>query len=169
VGDSHLQERVGDEVMIVSDSPGNLLSTAVVLLNTVLQQYKFLHVHGALHYGKVLKRNNSFFGSALNLTSRIASQAKPGQFLCSNDFLDVLADKKTYSFNSLGRYNFKNVSKEKEIFEMITGDAHNLHVDPICRMLLNADEEHISHPTSAGIFFCSMNCREIYLKKEAVL
>src|SRR5213592_4427145 len=79
VGDSYLHERVGDEVMIVSDSPGNLLSTAVVLLNTVLQQYKFLHVHGALHYGKVLKRNNSFFGSALNLTSRIASQAKPGQ------------------------------------------------------------------------------------------
>jgi len=49
VGNSYLHERVGDEVMIVSGSPDNLLSSAIVLLSNVLQQYKFLHVHGALH------------------------------------------------------------------------------------------------------------------------
>lgn len=166
VGNSNLHERVGDEVMIVSASPDNILSTAIVLLSNALQQYKFLHIHGALHYGKVLKRNNSFFGSTINLTSRIASQAKPGVFLCSDDFINALTDKKACSFNSLGNYNLKNVSEEKEIFEIITGEPTNLHVDPVCRMLLNADEEHVSHPGNSHIFFCSVNCREIYLKKE---
>jgi len=169
VGDSYLHERVGDEVMIVSDSPDNLLSTAAVLLSNVLLEYKFLHIHGALHYGKVLKRNKSFFGSAINLTSRIASQAKPGFFLCSDDFLNALADKKACSFNSLGQYNFKNVSEEKEIFEIVAGEPTNLHVDPVCRMLLNAGEKHVSHPSKADIFFCSVNCLEIYLKKEIVI
>src|SRR3954449_6561479 len=99
VGNSYLHERIGDEVMIVSDSPDNLLSTAVVLLQNALQEYKFLQIHGALHYGKVLKRNNSFFGSTINLTSRIASQAKPGIFLCSDDFLSVMTDNNVCSFN----------------------------------------------------------------------
>jgi len=49
VGESHLHERVGDEVMIVSDSADHLLSTAVVLLQNVLSEYNFLHIHGALH------------------------------------------------------------------------------------------------------------------------
>lgn len=169
VGNSYLHERVGDEVMIVSGSPDSLLSSAIVLLSNVLQQYKFLHIHGALHYGKVLKRKDSFFGSAINLTSRIASQAKPGIFLCSDDFLNALTDKKACSFNSLGKYNFKNVSEEKEVFEIIAGEPSNLHVDPVCRMLLSADEEHISHPGNSNIFFCSVNCREIYLKKEIIV
>ena len=79
VGDSYLHERVGDEVIIVSDSPDDLLSTAVVLLGNVLNEYKFLHIHGAVHYGKALKRNNSFFGTTINVASRIAS-CKAGNF-----------------------------------------------------------------------------------------
>jgi class 3 adenylate cyclase len=169
VGNSHLHERVGDEVMIVSGSPDNLLSSAVVLLSNVLQQYKFLHIHGGLHYGKVLKRNDSFFGSAINLTSRIASQALPGSFLCSDDFFNALSNKNACLFKSLGKYNFKNVSEEKEIFEMIAGEPINLHVDPVCRMLLSADEEHISHPSNSNILFCSVNCREIYLNREIIV
>src|SRR3954469_20704154 len=80
-----LQERVGDEVMIISTSADDLLATAELLLQTTLEQYNFLQVHGGLHYGKLLKRNNSYFGSALNLTSRIASQANAGTFLCSEE------------------------------------------------------------------------------------
>ena len=56
VGKSYLHERVGDEVMIVSCSPDNLLSSAIVVLSNVFKQYRFLHIHGALHYGKVLKK-----------------------------------------------------------------------------------------------------------------
>jgi class 3 adenylate cyclase len=117
VGNSHLHERVGDEVMIVSDSPDNLLSSAVVLLSNALQQYKFLHIHGALHYGKILKRKDSFFGSAINLTSRIASQAKPGIFLCSDDFLNALADKKACLFKSLGSITSKMLAKRKKFLK----------------------------------------------------
>jgi class 3 adenylate cyclase/YHS domain-containing protein len=166
VGNSYLHERVGDEVMIVSDSPGNLLSTAVVLLQNALKEYNFLQIHGALHYGKILKRNNSFFGSTINLTSRIASQAKSGSFLCSENFLSALPEKDAYSFKSMGKFKFKNVSEEKEVFEIITAKPDKLYIDPVCRMLLNAEDNHVSHPADTNTFFCSANCLEIYLKKE---
>jgi class 3 adenylate cyclase len=166
VGDSRLHERVGDEVMIVSASADHLLSTAEILLQNVLRQYNFLQVHGALHYGKVLMRNNHFFGSALNLTSRIASQAHPGIFLCSKDFLNEVRDKKPYSFKSIGNYNFKNVSEESEVFEIAMEKPESLHVDPVCRMLLTVPAKCISHPIQPDLFFCSANCLEIFMGRE---
>ncbi len=166
VGESHLHERVGDEVVIVSDSPDDLLSTAVVMLQNVFREYNFLQIHGALHYGKILKRNNNLFGSALNLTSRIASTARPGAFLCSNDFLNALEDKNSYSFTSIGRNNFKNVSEEREVFEIAIEKPEGLHVDPVCRMLLTEPEKRISHPVRSDLFFCSANCLEIFMERQ---
>ena len=55
IGDSRLQERVGDEVMIVSASPDYLLATAELLLQSTQEEYNFLEVHGALHYGKFIE------------------------------------------------------------------------------------------------------------------
>jgi class 3 adenylate cyclase len=166
VGTSRLHERVGDEVMIVSDSADNLLSTAEVLLQNVFREYNFLQVHGALHYGRILQRNNSLFGSALNLTSRIASKAQPGSFLCSKDFLDAVTDKKPYSFRSIGNYNFKNVSEGSEVFEIGLEKPESLYVDPVCRMLLTDPEKCVSHPNQSDLYFCSSNCLEIFMGRQ---
>src|SRR5689334_5117952 len=163
VGGSHLHERVGDEVMIVSESADHLLATAVVLLQRVFREYNFLHVHGALHYGKILRRNNGLFGSALNLTSRIAAKAPAGVFLCSKDFLNAVADKNSYSFTSIGSYNFKNVSEDSEVFEIGVERPESLFIDPVCRMILTEPGKRISHPNQPDLFFCSPNCLEIFM------
>ncbi|MEP6949081.1 MAG: hypothetical protein ABI863_07410 [Ginsengibacter sp.] len=52
-GDSKLHQRVGDEVMIVSSSPDQLISTAIMLLQNCPKEHHFLQVHGGLHYGQV--------------------------------------------------------------------------------------------------------------------
>jgi len=166
VGQSRLHERVGDEVMIVSESPDDLLSTAVVLLQNVTREYNFLHIHGALHYGKILKRNNSLFGSTLNLTSRIAAKASPGVFLCSKDFLNAAKSKSSYSLKPIGNHSFKNVSEESEIFEIEVEKPENLHVDPVCRMLLTEPGKCISHPSQSNLYFCSSNCLEIFMGRQ---
>ncbi len=166
-GDSTLQERVGDEVMIVSASADDLLATAELLLQTTLDQYNFLQIHGGLHYGKVLKRNNSYFGSALNLTSRIASQATAGTFLCSEEFIHAMSDKSMYQFKSKGRYTFKNVTDEKEIFEITLEQPTHFYIDPICRMMINKNENAFSHPKRNNLLFCSQNCLNIYLRNES--
>ncbi|MEO6229439.1 MAG: adenylate/guanylate cyclase domain-containing protein [Ferruginibacter sp.] len=92
VGDSKLHERTGDEVMIVSASPDALLSSAYMIMKATSNEDNFLQVHGGLHYGKILKRRNSYFGSTINLTARIAAKANAGSFWCSEEFVNSLSD-----------------------------------------------------------------------------
>ncbi|MGZ4049308.1 MAG: adenylate/guanylate cyclase domain-containing protein [Bacteroidia bacterium] len=165
VGDTVLHQRVGDEVMIVSNSPDELLSTAIMLIQNCYKQHRFLQLHGGLHYGKVLKRNSHYFGSPVNLTSRIAGEANRGTFWCSSEFIKALLNPGIFRFQSKGKHNFKNVSEEIEVFELVIENTGFFYVDPVCRMLIHKKENAVPHPNDSNIFFCSTNCRDIYLRK----
>ena len=123
-GDSKLHQRTGDEIMFVSDSPDFLLATALKLEANTVSEENFLQVHGGLHYGKVLKRAGNYFGSAVNLVSRITAKAVAGTFWCSDEFVNSITDKSDCTFESKGNYLFKNISGEKEVFELSTKKAN---------------------------------------------
>src|SRR5450432_2061274 len=57
IGNSTLHERIGDEVMVVSDSADDLINTAIMLIDNCSKENYFLQIHGGLHYGKILKHN----------------------------------------------------------------------------------------------------------------
>lgn len=169
VGDSKLHQRVGDEVMIVSVSPDHLISTAIMLIQNCSKEHLFLQVHGGLHYGRILKRNDHYFGSPLNLTSRIAAKANNGTFWCSAEFVNALSDRSSFKFCSKGKHTFKNVSEENEVFELVIEHSNFFHVDPVCRMLIHKKETAIPHPHEQNIFFCSENCLDIYMRNKVIL
>lgn len=162
IGDSHLHERTGDEIMVVSSSPDFLLATAVMIGKHTSKEDNFLQVHGGLHYGQVLQRGNSYFGSAINLTSRIASKANAGSVWCSDEFVNALSDKSVFRLTSKGNQVFKNISIEKEIYELYFEDRKSFHIDPVCRMLILDTKNAISHPTEVGKYFCCSDCLAIY-------
>ncbi len=162
IGDCHLHERTGDEIMVVSSSPDFLLATAVMIGRHISNEHNFLQVHGGLHYGKVLKRGASYFGSAINLTSRIASKANAGSVWCSDEFVNALSDKSVFPLTSKGNQVFKNVSIEKEVFELCIENRKLVYIDSVCRMLILDPNNAISHPTEEGKYFCSSDCLAIY-------
>jgi adenylate cyclase len=164
IGDSKLHERTGDEVMIVSASPDCLMATSLMIMKEASEQENFLQVHGGLHLGKALKRNNSYFGSAINLTSRIAAKAKPGTFLCSEEFANSLSGRSLSGLTSAGKHSFKNISEQKEMFEITNENKTSFFIDPVCRMLILDASKAIKHAGSADIFFCSPDCLEIYTR-----
>ncbi len=168
VGDSELAERTGDEVMIVSASADFLLATAIMIIQNTSKEHNFLQLHGGMHYGKVLKRNDSYFGTAINLTSRIASTAGPGSFWCSEQFVNALSDKTMIKMQSKGRYSFKNLNQENDLFEMFFEQHNAFYIDPVCRMLIVNKDKAIPHPKLENIFFCSPGCLEKYLETEIV-
>lgn len=168
VGDSELRERTGDEVMIVSRSADFLLSTACMIMKHASAEENFLQVHGGLHYGKVLKRKESFFGSAINLTSRIASKAYPGTFWCSHDFIGALNNRDACSFEPRGKHQFKNIAEEKEVAELINPSAIAYFIDPVCRMLIIDTDSAIRHPHEPEVFFCSESCLHTFSKKNEI-
>jgi adenylate cyclase len=168
VGGSRLHQRTGDEVLLVSDSADALLATAILLLQTAHQQADFLQLHGALHYGRVLYRNSDLYGNTVNLTSRMASKAASGSLVCSNDFIQALNNKGVLQFQSKGTFNFKNVSEEKEVMELVIDRPHAFHTDPVCRMLVRAEANQYTHPHKEGLYFCSQHCLNVYLRNEDI-
>lgn len=162
IGDSKLTERVGDEVMIISPYPDHLLSTAALIIQYTSKEENFLRVHGGLHYGEVLQRNNSYFGTTINLTSRIAKKASPGTFWCSGEFVQALTDQSLFTLTPKGKHKFKNIAEEKEIAELATEFQHSFYVDPVCHMLILNRETATKHPESEEIYFCSPSCLEVY-------
>ncbi len=166
VGNSRLHGRTGDEVLIVSDAADALLATGVQLLQRAHRQPEFLQLHGALHYGTVLNRNNDYYGNTVNITSRMASKANAGTMVCSTDFIQALTNKEVLQFRSKGKFNFKNVSEEKEVLELVIDRPDAFFTDPVCRMLVNAAENRFTHPLKPGLFFCSQSCLDTYLRSE---
>jgi len=162
IGDSHLHERAGDEVMIISEEPEHLLSTALMLLKNTTNEHNFLLPHGGLHFGRLLKRKDSYFGSAINFAARIAAKADAGSIWCSKEFIDAIKNKTSWQFEPKGTYEFKNIVEKKEIFEVVADKASFLVIDPVCRMLLVSENAAIAHPKQNGIFFCSEHCLDIY-------
>ena len=162
VGDSQLKERTGDEVMIVSNSPDSLLSTAAMIIKKTSKEDNFLQVHGGLHYGKVLHRGHSYFGSTINLTARITSKANPGTFWCSEEFIDALTDRSLFELRSQGLHSFKNVKGVMELTELVNEKSESFLIDPVCRMLILNKELAVKHPQSDDLYFCSNGCMHIY-------
>jgi YHS domain-containing protein len=140
-----------------------------MLFQNCSKEHHFLQVHGALHYGNILKRNNHYFGSSLNLTSRIAANANKGTFWCSSGFLNALSNKTEFIFCSKGLHNFKNVREEIEVFELMVEHKHIFHIDPVCKMLIHKKETALSHPTEPDVYFCSQNCLDIYMSHKVAL
>jgi class 3 adenylate cyclase len=162
VGSCKLHQRVGDEVMIVSTSADELVCTAILLLQNCSKEHHFLQLHGGLHIGSLLKRNDHYFGSPLNLTSRIANKANKGTFWCSRDFVNELSTGSEYTFSAKGKHTFKNVAEEIEVFELMVQNM-NCYIDPVCRMVIHKKEKAVPHPSEKNIFFCSDDCLYIYM------
>jgi adenylate cyclase len=166
-GDSQLHQRVGDEVMIISSSPDQLISTAIMLIQNCSKEHHFLQLHGGLHYGKVLKRNDHYFGSPVNLTSRIASKASKGTFWCSSAFTNALSNPGAFTFSSKAKHSFKNISEDTDVFELVMENTNFFHIDPVCRMLIHKKENAIPHPEKENILFCSADCLDIYMRNKS--
>lgn len=168
IGNSTLHERIGDEVMVVSDSADDLMNTAIMLIDNCSKENYFLQIHGGLHYGKILKHNSHYFGSPVNHTSRIAGKANNGTFWCSSSFINALSDPSAYLFSSKGNHDFKNVSEKIDVFEITLQPATGFHVDPVCRMLIHNKENAIPHPKNNNIFFCSSHCLNTSVKHSGI-
>ena len=169
VGDSKLHQRTGDEIMFVSDSPDFLLATALKLEANVVGEDNFLQVHGGLHFGKVLKREDHYFGSAVNLVSRITAKATAGTFWCSDDFVNSIADRSVCTFTSKGKQLFKNISEEKEVFELSIKKIKTNYIDPVCRMLILNPQNAIRYAGEEELYFCSSQCLEIYKANQRLV
>ncbi|MBU2493156.1 MAG: YHS domain-containing protein [Bacteroidetes bacterium] len=157
-----LVERVGDEVLIVSEDSDSLADTALKLLDKIEDELHFPSLHLGLHTGPVIKKNGKYFGHTINLTSRICSYSKGGQILCSQKFINSIKSKFNYNLMKIGNVIFKNVREEIVLYSIVPKiNKEYIVVDPVCHMQLDKRSAPIKLTLDRNDFyFCSHDCKE---------
>jgi class 3 adenylate cyclase/YHS domain-containing protein len=165
--ETELVERVGDEVLIASPIVERVIETAVSLRAKIEQEPLFPSMHVGLHAGTALKQGNRYFGSALNLTSRVAAYARGGQILCTDEVAARAQKVAGLELLPLGRVHFRNIVNPVAVFEIVTGDERReaLVIDPVCRMQVNRETAPARLPfKNRSFYFCSFECARIFVE-----
>jgi len=161
-------ERVGDEILIAGTDAVGIIKTAFKLVHKVETEPFFPTVHAGIHAGKVLEQEGHYFGSALNIASRVASHARGCQILCTNAVAEMAGEMEDIKYEAVGEVNFKNIFEPVALFEIIT-DCRKLEinvVDPVCRMFI-IPESASAQVTFKGnnYYFCSFECAKKFTNR----
>jgi len=162
---AYLAERVGDEVLVISPQVDGVLRTAVKLRDEVEKEPFFPTLHAGIHAGGMLEENGHFFGTALNLTSRLAAHAKGEQILCTREVVDLASGIRDIEFRALGVVQFKNISKPVAIFEVVSAlqRTEQRVIDPVCRMQVTPGTAPAMLPfRGSTYYFCCFECAKIF-------
>lgn len=158
---TRLLERVGDEVLIAGFNAAGIIETALKLVHKIEAETSFPTIHAGIHAGKVLEQEGHYFGSALNIASRVASHARGCQVLCTSPVVEMAGKIEDIKYRALGQVDFKNIFKPVEVFEIVS-DCHKLEtnvVDPVCRMLVNPESATAQLLFKGNnYYFCSFEC-----------
>ncbi len=162
-GSTQVVQRIGDQIVMMSDQPLDIAISAQKLMASA-QEHHFLSIHMGIHYGSILIENGNFFGSTINIASRIMNLANRGQILCSSAYVNKLQTVEQFNFVSLGKHKLKNVLNEIEIFELNNSQSNLFfYVDPVCHMLVDPGKgNHIATYENQTFHFCSDQCLTLF-------
>ncbi|HEX5112026.1 MAG TPA: YHS domain-containing protein [Saprospiraceae bacterium] len=166
-GETQVVQRIGDQVVLISDNPFDILLTAKHLNTSAIEEHHFLSIHSGIHYGSIFQDKGNLFGSTINVTARIMNLANGGQILCSSAFVNKIEIQPDISFKSLGFQKLKNVINEMEIFELnALSESMPFPLDPVCHMIVNPEKATYSHTfQNKTFYFCSIECMEMFKAK----
>ena len=71
-----------------------------------------------IHLGEIIRKGKDIFGSSVNITSRIESMGVAGSVLLSKNAQEELKNEKDLPTQTLGLFEFKNVTQPIEVFAL---------------------------------------------------
>ena len=167
-GDAWIFERVGDELVIVATDVVAAVETAVALRDAIAREPLFPLLRAGIHHGRVVERGIQLFGGALNVAARVATQARPGQIVCTETVSSV-AVRPGLQYRAMGPARLRNIADPIPLFELLVERACDAaDVDPVCRMQI-ADEAAAAIVTSGTrtYRFCSDDCAAVFRARSA--
>lgn len=162
-GDAAMIQRVGDQVVIVSNDADDIVVTAKNLIAKA-NNHHFLSLHAGIHFGPVIKENGNLFGTTINVAARIMSLARQGQVLCSQALFEQIKNLKPFEFGFLGTFHLKHVLHTVEIFKLEMEHHHQqLAIDPVCQMQIDPGQSDIMVQHHGKLYhFCSAQCAVLF-------
>jgi adenylate cyclase len=105
---------LGDGVMFHFRDPGPGVLAALTMADEV-PRAGLPPAHVGLHAGPVVLQDGDYYGSTVNLASRIADYARPGEVLVSRAAVDATSDDRI-DFAALGQIELKGAPGPMELF-----------------------------------------------------
>jgi adenylate cyclase len=114
---------IGDAVMLVSTDPVALLRTTLELLAAAEKFDDFPQLRIGLASGCAVSRAGDWFGSPVNVASRVTGVARPGTVLVSESVREAIGSADGFSWSFAGGRHLKGVKGEVKLFRARRADA----------------------------------------------
>ena len=73
-------------------------------------------LHAGIHAGPMIRRDGDYFGTVVNVASRVAAEAAAGEVLVTPEVVDAREGNGGIRFDSLGAVALKNVARPVDLF-----------------------------------------------------
>jgi len=111
----HFIKTIGDAVMFVSTDAAALLAAALELL-AVAEKEDIPQLRVGLAAGGAVRRAGDWFGSPVNLASRVTAAARPGSVLVAESAREAIGDPDDITWSFAGGRHLKGIKGEVKLF-----------------------------------------------------
>ena len=116
-----LVKLIGDAVMLVSAEPRPMIETALRLVELADEDVNFPPLRAGVACGQAVHRWGDWFGTPVNLASRLTTRARPSTVLVSTEVRDAVGD--AYTFSDAGRKKLKGFSNPVHAYRVRRADS----------------------------------------------
>jgi adenylate cyclase len=114
---------IGDAVMFVCPDPLPLLDVIVKLVEVVDTDNDFPRLRAGVASGMAVSRAGDWFGSPVNVASRVTGVARPGTVLVADSVWDAVGDGGQFDGSFAGARRLKGIKNEVKLFRVRRGDG----------------------------------------------
>jgi adenylate cyclase len=107
---------IGDEVMLVSTDPAAMLEAMLDLVDATETIDGFPRLRTGIASGPAVSRAGDWFGSPVNLASRVTSCARPGAILVAEPTYDAIGDDGRFTWSFAGARSLKGIKDDVKLF-----------------------------------------------------
>ena len=114
---------IGDAVMFVCTDSAPLLDAVLKLVEITDGDNDFPRLRAGVASGSAVSRAGDWFGSPVNLASRVTAVARPGTVLVAESTRDELGDDAGFSWSYAGGRHLKGIKGEVNLYRARRGDG----------------------------------------------
>ncbi len=125
---------IGDAVMFVCPEPAPLLDTVLKLVEVVDTDDDFPRLRAGVASGMAVSRAGDWYGSPVNVASRVTAVARPGTVLVADSVWEALeesAESAQFQGSFAGARRLKGIKNEVKLFRVRRASAPTAGDDPL--------------------------------------
>ncbi|MGA7132105.1 MAG: adenylate/guanylate cyclase domain-containing protein [Mycobacterium sp.] len=116
---------IGDAAMFVCAEPAPLLDAVLKLVEVTEGDNDFPRLRAGIASGPAVCRAGDWFGSPVNMASRVTAASRPGAVLAAESVRDELGDAAGFSWSFAGARHLKGIKGEPKLFRARRGEGES--------------------------------------------